>query len=1113
MKRLLTYVMALLLVAACYDDSEIKSRLDDMDQRLTYVEALTQSLNTQLGNLQKLIDGKLFISDIADNSDGTHVITFVNKDGEMTTMTLSDGESPDISVKQAPDGKWYWTVNGEWLTDAEGKSVPVTGDRGVTPSMKIENGKWYVSYDNGLTYVECGQATGEDGDAFFKDAKLSEDGKLAYLTLADGTVLTFEVYKEFGIAIDVTSPLIYSGQTKEFAYVITGADKNTVLEVLPKGNWEAEAVASDDSHGVIKVKAPDSAEVGKVILLLGDGADKTLMRTLTFVAGHMEVSTSSVESPANGGTFDVDVTTNLEFTAELESDQTWAHLVETKAYEVYTRTVSVKVDKNEMPYARQTRMTLKNQDNVIETIVIYQNPVTYPDDVMVLMLKPFQKDSIALAPVTYLRNTEFYVDWGDGSPVDTVAASFPMHKYSDPDRVYPVQLSGTVYTIGRSTKTNHQADLIEVIQWGNTSLAGIQFEYQENLERIPAPKGDELKKVANCNGMFRKCKKLKTVPVAFMDGISSQTTNFSNMFDGCESLEYLDPDFFRNFAGYTGKYSPSFRAIFSGCKSLKTVPTFKYFQFNSTSCQDLLNQTFVNCESLETIPDPMFNETVNKVVNAKVMGSTFMGCKSLKTIPASFWENIQLNRLTSLMQAFKDCSSLTSESLEFLNEATGVYIWTNTFNGCESLTTLPEKEIEVDGQTVSVPIYKRGEDAYKASFANRSCSSTGCFTGCINLEGYYDKIPVAWGGGWDGTTEKPTIEVTASYPEGEGYYSIDFLVKGKGVSSAYYYLSAKALVDEALPKYNNSYSELCEKKGIQIEADYLNAINSDKGLTLGFTQGVPNVEYILIVSGKNMFGEAYAYKVQATTAIPKGTDEYDRYLGEWTVTSAGSATTMPGYESMPISFDIKIEPFRVDSIYNVYGWGVTKFTDVYPVKMYFEDGKLCAWTGAHHGSVLYEGYPYSDGINYNVVVNSFAQYDDGSYGVYMANGEKVGEAEYAEDGFDMVGVKSKYYEELGYNVVCQGFDVCLSMGGQGWSKIFIAPETVKDGYVIKSGDVKFSPYIIGPFTFKRKSASASTASVTTGRNQALIRSGKCLPVRFGKVNAPATEPAPGFYKL
>ncbi len=1108
MKRFLTYVFAALLLTACYDDSEMKSRLDQMDQRLTSVETLVASLNTQLTKLQELIDGKLFISDISDTEDGKHVITFVNAYGEMSTMTLSDGQSPDVSVKQAPDGKWYWAVNGDYLLDKDGNKVPVTGDRGVTPSMKIENGKWYVSYDYGVTYIECGQATGEDGDAFFRDAKMSEDGKKAYLTLADGTVLTFEIYKEFGIAVEVTSSLIYSGQTKDYAYTITGGDKNTVLEVLPQGNWKAVVKAESDTKGVISVTAPDEPTAGKVILLLGDGANKTLMRTLTFIAGNMHVSTASVESPATGGVFDVDVTTNLEFTAELEDDQTWAHLVETKAYEVYTKTVSVKVDKNDMPYARETRMTLKNDGNVIESIIIYQNPVTYPDDVMVLMMQPHPTDSCVILPVSYRKDSKYYVNWGDGSKIDTLMVTSPKHKYADASRMYPVQVSGNLATLGKCTNYRHQADLYEVIQWGDLSISSISFEYQKNLVRVAVPKGDALKNITSCNSMFKGCTSLKEVPIGLMDALPSTITNFNYTFTNCESLEYLDPDIFRNF---TGKSGVVIWQIFNGCKSLKRIPKFSYFKMGNDA--NMLNQIFANCESLEEIPEHLFNETAKSATRAIKLGSTFMNCKSLKTIPESFWENLPMDKITEIVSAFKGCESLTSESLGFLNELTKVYKWQNAFEGCTSLTTLPECEVEIDGKTVSVPIYKRDSDEYKAYFANRSYSSTNyCFKGCVNLEGYYDKIPQTWGGGWDGTTEAPTITVDAQYPEGQGYYSIDFIVKGKGVASAYYYLSAKTLVDQALPKYNNSYTELCEKQGIAIESDYLNAINSDKGLTLGFTQGVPNVEYILIVAGKNMFGQSYAYKVQATTTVPKGSDEYERYLGDWTVTAASFATTSVGFDPKPLSFDIRIEPYRVDESYSVYGWGVTKFTDTYPMMMFFEDGKLCAWTGSHHGSVIYQGYPYKDGISYNIALNSFTLMDDGSYGVYMANGEKVGEAEYADGGFDMKGVKSKMYEEMGMDVMCYGFDFCLSMGGQGWSKIFIAPEVVKEQYLLGTDDVKFAPYILAPYTFTRK-ASAGTASITEAHNKELTYSGKCIPVRFGKASAAVTEPAPGLYKI
>lgn len=72
-----------------------------------------------------------------------------------------------------------------------------------------------------------------------------------------------------------------------------------------------------------------------------------------------------------------------------------------------------------------------------------------------------------------------------------------------------------------------------------------------------------------------------------MQGLSPKTTNFNNTFDGCESLEYLDPDIFKNFttAGI------AMRSLFLNCKNLKNAPTFKYFKFKP-SCEYLYNQTF-----------------------------------------------------------------------------------------------------------------------------------------------------------------------------------------------------------------------------------------------------------------------------------------------------------------------------------------------------------------------------------------------------------------------------------------------------------------------------------------------------------------------------------------
>ena len=178
-------------------------------------------------------DGK----DGQDGADG--------KDGQD-----SSSSTPVIGVAQDTDGVYYWTLNGEWLLDDNGNKLPVSGTNGqdgqngsngqdgadgkdgqdgtdgkdgedgkdgqdgvdgkdgVTPQLKIEDGYWYISYDNGATWTQLGKATGEDGKdgqngsngTNGKDGKDGQDGdsmfqsvtqdeNYVYFTLADGTVI------------------------------------------------------------------------------------------------------------------------------------------------------------------------------------------------------------------------------------------------------------------------------------------------------------------------------------------------------------------------------------------------------------------------------------------------------------------------------------------------------------------------------------------------------------------------------------------------------------------------------------------------------------------------------------------------------------------------------------------------------------------------------------------------------------------------------------------------------------------------------------------------------------------------------------------------------------
>lgn len=52
----------------------------------------------------------------------------MTSDGEASQIVIKDGEAgaaPAIGVKLDSDGKYYWTLDGEFITEG-GKKMPVT---------------------------------------------------------------------------------------------------------------------------------------------------------------------------------------------------------------------------------------------------------------------------------------------------------------------------------------------------------------------------------------------------------------------------------------------------------------------------------------------------------------------------------------------------------------------------------------------------------------------------------------------------------------------------------------------------------------------------------------------------------------------------------------------------------------------------------------------------------------------------------------------------------------------------------------------------------------------------------------------------------------------------
>ena len=217
-----------LMFTSCYDDSALLGQIGnldeqykDLDSRVKELERLVAQQNTNITSLQTVVaalqenDYVTNVSPITEGSKVTgYTITF-NKKGAITIYNGKDGCVPAVGVKQDTDGRWYWTIDGNWMLDANDNKVRASaidgedgapgtpgqnGNDGVTPKLKIEDGYWFVSYDNGQNWERYAPATGEKGEQGDKGDKgdqgdsmfqgVTYDTDYVYLTLSNGTVLT-----------------------------------------------------------------------------------------------------------------------------------------------------------------------------------------------------------------------------------------------------------------------------------------------------------------------------------------------------------------------------------------------------------------------------------------------------------------------------------------------------------------------------------------------------------------------------------------------------------------------------------------------------------------------------------------------------------------------------------------------------------------------------------------------------------------------------------------------------------------------------------------------------------------------------------------------------------